>query len=62
MDDWQKARLRDTELKAFFDRFFPQGFAGPDVLAELAPKRWEKPLRRVHEAVFGVLALVDPRL
>ncbi len=42
MDDWQATRLTDTELKQFFDRLFPHGFAGVDVLAELAPDGWEK--------------------
>lgn len=32
----------DDELVAEFDRLFPQGFAGPDVLHELAPEGWEK--------------------
>jgi hypothetical protein len=31
----------DAELAAEFDRLFPQGFAGPDVVQELAPKGWE---------------------
>jgi hypothetical protein len=26
----------------FFDRLFPQGFAGADVLAERAPQGWEQ--------------------
>jgi hypothetical protein len=30
-----------VELEADFDRLFPQGFAGPDVLQELAPAGWE---------------------
>jgi hypothetical protein len=42
MDDWQTARLTDAELKAFFDRLFPYGFAGDDVLEEIAPEGWEK--------------------
>ncbi len=42
MDDWQTNRLTDAELKAFFDRLFPHGFAGADVLAELAPEGWER--------------------
>ena len=32
----------EAELDAEFDRLFPQGFAGPDVLQELAPDGWEK--------------------
>jgi len=34
-------RLTDPELHALFDRLFPHGFAGPDVLAEIAPEGWE---------------------
>jgi hypothetical protein len=42
VDDWQAKRLTDAELKGFFDRLFPHGFAGADVLAEIAPESWEK--------------------
>jgi hypothetical protein len=35
-------RMTDAELKGFFDRMFPHGFAGADVLAEIAPEGWEK--------------------
>jgi len=42
VDDWQAKRLTDAELKEFFDRLFPHGFAGADVLAEIAPEGWEK--------------------
>lgn len=42
VDDWQAKRLTDAELKEFFDRLFPHGFAGSDVLAEIAPEGWEK--------------------
>jgi hypothetical protein len=31
----------EADLEAEFDRLFPQGFAGPDVLQELAPAGWE---------------------
>jgi hypothetical protein len=31
----------EAELVIEFDRLFPQGFAGPDVLHELAPTGWE---------------------
>ncbi len=34
--------MSDGELRAFFDRLFPSGFAGPDVLAEIAPEGWEQ--------------------
>ena len=42
MEAGQNERFTDAELHAFFDRLFPQGFAGPDVIAELAPDRWEQ--------------------
>lgn len=42
MEDRQNERFTDAELHAFFDRLFPNGFAGPDVLAELAPDGWER--------------------
>lgn len=35
-------RLPDPELHALFDRLFPGGFAGADVLAEIAPEGWER--------------------
>jgi hypothetical protein len=43
----------DAELKAEFAALFPQGWAGPDVLAEIAPEGWEKsPLAAVfHPSV-----------
>jgi hypothetical protein len=41
MTDFGGHRLSDTELAAEFDRLFPQGFAGADMLAELAPEGWE---------------------
>lgn len=42
MKDDHAKRMEDAELKAFFGRLFPHGFAGADVLAELAPEGWEK--------------------
>ncbi len=42
MDDRRNKRLTDAELHAFFDRLFPHGFAGVDVLTEIAPKGWEQ--------------------
>jgi len=42
VDDWQAKRLTDAELKEFFDGLFPHGFAGADVLEEIAPEGWEK--------------------
>jgi hypothetical protein len=33
--------MSDVELHTLFDRLFPSGFAGQDVLDEIAPHRWE---------------------
>ena len=33
---YERERLSDAELYAFFDRLFPDGFAGADVVAEIA--------------------------
>jgi hypothetical protein len=33
-------QLTDVELNAFFDQLFPCGFAGADVLSEIAPEGW----------------------
>jgi hypothetical protein len=41
MTDFGTNSYSDEELEAEFDRLFPQGFAGPDVLQELAPTGWE---------------------
>jgi len=41
VNDEQTNRLTDAELKGVFDRLFPSGVAGPDVLAEIAPEGWE---------------------
>lgn len=42
MHDGLNGRLTDAELHALFDRLFPHGFAGADVLAEVAPDGWEQ--------------------
>jgi hypothetical protein len=42
VDEWQTQRLADTELHNFFDRLFPNGWSGADVLAEIAPDGWER--------------------
>jgi hypothetical protein len=42
VNDWQAKRLTDAELREFFDRLFPHGFAGTDVLTEVAPEGWKK--------------------
>lgn len=41
MDERQNRRLTDAESHALFDRLFPHGFAGADVLDEIAPDGWE---------------------
>ena len=41
MDTRETKRLTDPELHALFDGLFPHGFAGADVLAEIAPEGWE---------------------
>jgi hypothetical protein len=41
MMDFDANPYSDDELHAEFDRLFPHGFAGPDVLQELAPDGWE---------------------
>ncbi len=41
-DDDQHVRLTDDEAETLFDGLFPQGFAGADVLADLAPEGWER--------------------
>jgi len=53
MDEQQDKRLTGRELHALFDRLFPHGFAGADVIAEIAPEEWEQsPLRACfHPAV-----------
>ena len=34
--------LTDAELQVFFDRLFPHGVAGADVLGEVAPEGWKQ--------------------
>jgi len=41
MANYKTDSLSEAELEAEFDRLFPRGFAGPDVLQELAPAGWE---------------------
>jgi hypothetical protein len=38
----QNERHTDAELNALFDQLFPHGFAGADVLDEIAPDGWEQ--------------------
>lgn len=42
MDTRETKRLTDPELHALFDRMFPRGFAGADVLADIAPDGWTR--------------------
>jgi hypothetical protein len=42
IDQRQDKRLTDRELHTFFDRLFPHGFAGAELLAEIAPEGWER--------------------
>lgn len=42
MDHQEQELLAVSELHELFDRLFPHGFAGADVLAELAPDGWEQ--------------------
>jgi len=41
MANFDTESLSEAELEEEFDGLFPQGFAGPDVLQELAPTGWE---------------------
>ena len=41
MDTAQSNRLTDRELHDLFDQLFPHGFAGADVLVEIASEGWE---------------------
>jgi hypothetical protein len=41
MTDFDTNSYSDAELFAEFDRMFPQGYAGSDVVKELAPDSWE---------------------
>ena len=41
MDPFDRERLSDGECVAVFGRLFPLGFAGDDVVAEIAPQGWE---------------------
>ena len=41
MNDYEAYRYTDAECEAEFARLFPYGFAGQDVLDEIAPEGWE---------------------
>lgn len=42
MADFETRSLSQAELEVEFGGLFPAGFAGPDVLQELAPDGWEQ--------------------
>jgi len=47
----------ELELEAEFNRLFPQGFAGADILEELAPTGWEhSPLEWLNYSPSEALA------
>lgn len=49
MDDTGSTRLPEPECEALFRALFPEGFAGADVLRELAPGGWDgSPLDAVY--------------
>jgi hypothetical protein len=58
MEHQDYERLADAELHALFTRLFPRGFAGADVLAEVAPDGWERSplLACFHPSVEQVFA------
>jgi len=41
-DTSKRERLSERECQAVFSRLFPLGLAGDDVLAQVAPARWER--------------------
>jgi hypothetical protein len=41
MEDNHTTRLNGTELRNFFSELFPHGFAGADVVQEIAPEGWK---------------------
>lgn len=51
--DYDDPRYDEDEAFAFLRKLMPQGFAGPDVLAELAPEGWERSglVRAYHPSV-----------
>lgn len=53
MNDYAIYRYTDAECEAAFVHLFPQGFAGQDVLDDLAPQGWERsPLVAVFHPSF----------
>lgn len=57
MAQQEQERLTVPELHELFDRLFPCGFGGADVLAEVAPDRWDQSplLACFHPSVERVL-------
>jgi hypothetical protein len=54
MDERQTKRFTGRELHALFDELLPHGFAGADVLAEIAPEEWgHSPLLACLHPVCG---------
>jgi hypothetical protein len=41
MEDNETTRMSDAELRKFFGQMFPDGFAGADVVREIAPAEWK---------------------
>lgn len=55
MNDATK-RLSEPELREFFQQLFPNGFAGTDVVQEIAPDGWVKsPLLACHHPPAGAI-------
>lgn len=77
MTDFEADSYSEVELVTEFERLFPQGFAGPDALRELAPAGWKtSPLAavfhptpaqlfeetlRVHRNLLSLRKPDDPR-
>jgi hypothetical protein len=55
-------RLSDPECYGLLEKLFPHGFAGEDVLREIAPEGWEaSPYARVARRPVGEPGRRDPR-
>jgi hypothetical protein len=56
MADFDLDRYSEADLFTIFERLFPNGFAGPDVLQELAPTGWQSsPLAAVFHPTAAQL-------
>jgi hypothetical protein len=42
MNDFERDRYSDQQCVDAFRDLFPQGFAGADVIAEIAPEGWDR--------------------